>query len=52
MDTNFTGDGGRRFPAVISAPIDLDGRLIILDLVTPSRNSVLSSQEVDVYWKL
>ena len=23
-DTNFTG--GRRFPAVISAPIDLDGR--------------------------
>ena len=25
-DTNFTGNGGRRSPAVISAPIDLDGR--------------------------
>ena len=25
--TNFTCNGGRRFPAVISAPIDLDGRL-------------------------
>ena len=24
--TNFTGNGGRRSPAVISAPIDLDGR--------------------------
>ena len=25
-DTNFTGNGGRRFPAVINAAIDLDGR--------------------------
>ena len=25
-DTNFTGNGGRRSPEVISAPIDLDGR--------------------------
>ena len=25
-DTNFTGNGGRRSPAVICAPIDLDGR--------------------------
>ena len=25
-DTNFTSNGGQRSPAVISAPIDLDGR--------------------------
>ena len=25
-DTSFIGNGGRRFPAVISAPIDLKGR--------------------------
>ena len=25
-DTNFTVNGGRRSPAVISAPVDLDGR--------------------------
>ena len=25
-DSNFTGNGGRLFPAVISAPIDLDRR--------------------------
>ena len=25
-DTNFTGNGGRRSPAVIIAPFDLDGR--------------------------
>ena len=43
-DTNFTGSGGRCSPAVISVPIDLDGRPnYLLDLVTPSRNSVLSS---------
>ena len=42
--TNFTGNGGRSSPGVISAPIDLDGRPnYLLDLVTPSRNSVLSS---------
>ena len=25
-NTNFTGNGGRRSPAVVSVPIDLDGR--------------------------
>ena len=43
-DTNFTGNGRRRFPAVISAQIDLtEDQIILLDLVTPSTNSDLSS---------
>ena len=42
-DTNLTGNGGRRSPAVISAPILTEDEIILLDLVTPSRNIVLSS---------
>ena len=36
-DTNFTGNGGLRFPVVISAPIDLDRRL---NYFTRSGNSL------------
>ena len=43
-DTNFTGNSGRRFPAVVSAQIDLtEDQIILSDLVTPSTNSDLSS---------
>ena len=42
-DTNFTGNGGRRSPAVIVPQLILtENQNILLDLVTPSRNSVLS----------
>ena len=42
-DTNFTINGGRRSPAVISPQLILtEDQIILLDLVTPSRNSVLT----------
>ena len=43
-DKNFTGNGGRALPRLVVPQLILtENQIILLDLLTPSRNSVLSS---------